>query len=861
MADNIVALDRQSIKELADALKEVVNSRAFGSGNPSKKTKDNLAKVSKKIEEAFKKASKSKVDEEKEIKKLVKTVSNSVNSFKDLTEEQKKYIKEYGTATQNIKMFAANLPNNALSSFNDMMSNKMGKLSPAFEFVSSRSALAAASLGLVAGTAGVLAASVMNTLETFSDLSNSGVYVTGGLSNLIKTSTSLNMSLDEFTGMATQYARVFNTSAKGLSKNINTVSKNLRVYGFTTKESAEYAAQYLDNQRKLGLFNTIQNANTRKSMSELALSSKQLSVAFGVSKEKILDGVATAFDDPMIQATLRSLPVNARKAFEQSIATFTAASPYLADALTEMVGSVAPQVTDTFQVAVQAGMGNVATQMAEFANGIKSGTLVGEQRRKAEQRLLKALSEADTDRLRALVAGNNQAAASMLQAVMQAKQSAEAQSETQQAVEQANLARARAIAKERGISLDEAKKLAKEERLRKEAELAKMREFTDSISTIKDRFVSSFLGQFGDNVDDVLATVSKFGEKLADIVKSISKISWTDIGLALGGVAAILGASKLAGFFSNKVINAGTVIVNGNTTGGFDAGGDGRGKKGKGKPRARRRGRFRRMTSSMKDAAIKAKAGTGNVMSKIATSAKAGLVTAKDVTASAGRSVFNVLKTAGSATKNMIGSALQVGKDVITKGFSATKNLISKIPVDKLMSGGKSLIKKIPGVTAIYGMYEGITSGVTDFMETLKSSGDTVLSSLTGLKSGAEGFFDGVIGSAADLIDFLSFDTLNTRKIYDETKSTIGNVLENIGSSIGESIWNATHDEDDITKPNDVAKAKINKEKQLKEKLLLEREKIELQKRSIALQEEQVRLQKERMKQAKRESDRQAGTL
>jgi len=731
---------------MAQFVKTVSGGKTTGIGSSNDKK---LSKEDKAIRDALKKRvdleiivikeDQKKIKQAKEINKLS---AESIDLRKDLTKAEKDHIKEHGSLMKQAGLGMVELPGKIGKSISSKFSKSLGPASGAFDALaatSPKAAIGIASLGVVAGAA---YGKLMNMIDTFGDVSKSGVRMEGGIGGTIQASANLNMSLSKFAEMTTQYTRTMNkVGIKGFTKTVSTMSTGMRQFGYTTSESAEFLAGYLETQRMQGVLGQQSEAQRASSAKELMKQTDELSVAFGTSKDEILSGLNKAYDDPQIKATLRSLPQEAQKAFRKSQVFLNAASPALASSVAEMVGSAVPTMTSSFQTAVQAGVPGVATAMQEYAQKIKDGTETEADRRK----MLQKMAHADVGILRIQAAAGNASAQAMLSQVMAAKE-AEEQYATETPAE------------------------AKKRRLDQETAAA-VKTVREQFAVFGDKVMAGLLVAFPGGVENLTKKIGLLatwvGEKLIpgiiDFAKwigsAISYMSRMPWGLIASSLTLLGGAKLLSMIGGTKSINAGIVNVFGKSMGKGSKGSKGS-KGGKGKVRydekARRyRGANGQFTKTTKGA-------------KLLQSAK---------TSKAGGVLGSLMSKIG------------MGLDAAGKGGSTLTSKLAKI------SG------KFPGVTAIMGAYGAITGGITAFTDELAVSGDGIAASLSGAIGASSGMFDSVIGGTLELGDMITNGALSlagidakidTKGLYDTTSDYIsrgfgmmGSWLGGIASSIG----------------------------------------------------------------------------
>lgn len=480
-------------------------------------------------------------------------------AFKQMNKAQREALMEYGTLGQNVATFAANVPTDALESYNTKLSKKLGVVGKTLGPLSKKSMIAAAGLGTLAVTIGAVVGRLAATIEISGDLAKSGVVFNQNIGQIAGTAASLNMSLEEFAGLASTNARTFNLAGGRLVKETGRASSELRSLGLTTSESAEFLVGYAERQRRLGLTEFIGTQRQTMAASSLLSATNELSSTFGTSVDEIQDSLSKAYDNPMVRSAIMSLPKNlqqgVQETFDKQLAFMSASSPQMADMFTDIFSASAPQLSESFQQAVQAGTPGIANAMANFANQVKSGNLSEAQAEEERMRMLKTVAGANVDMLRVQASAGNSAASAMLEQVLAAREAVKQQEEFNKLSPQ-----------ERQARLEQAQS--------QRQSAARLREFSESIKNLGTKIIGGFLQGLGENTDDMAKVFSSLAEKGASFAKQLGQMTasfaefltnWGGVvaaGVAIGSVAMLLKKTALG-----KNIKAGIVNVYGKIAG------------------------------------------------------------------------------------------------------------------------------------------------------------------------------------------------------------------------------------------------------------------------------------------------------
>jgi len=439
--DNFDALALDELK----LLNEQIGNLALSKGNQPKKSKAEIqndknlalmAKLQKREEQLSKK--KKKLHEIQQTQ-LDQAKAATEQYKQDLDDEKKaqekdrknsragkkadaKKVRETGGMWKNIGLSFKEIPGDMTNKLAGSLSSKGGVFGSMAGHALKKIPMLGMALAGIGTAIGWVSGKFMNLLDATNSLTLAGVNSQGGLLGVADSANALNMQFSEYADFASKYARTMNIAGKGFSTSLESVSSGMLAVGFTTSEAAEYLGGYLETQRLSGLLSKQSVAQQLSAGKELATQTLLLAGQFGTSTDEINSGIIKAYDDPLVKAAMRSLPASVKNAFDKSMAFFSAAAPELADGLAELMGSVAPQLTDTYKTAMAAGVPGVANAMAGFAQEMKNGANEEQARRK----LLKKLANTDIKILRIRASLGDANAKAVLGQIMAAREAQEA---------------------------------------------------------------------------------------------------------------------------------------------------------------------------------------------------------------------------------------------------------------------------------------------------------------------------------------------------------------------------------------------------------------------------------------------------
>ena len=580
MANGYQEVTGEDLRGLSEAINKLIDQLG-GKGSSSSSSSSSKSKLSKEQEEAVKRAkehneqlrqnTKQYKEHEKTVSKDNQAVADSLKVTRDMTDANKKYIREHGGVMKNMSLFASELPTNIAGSMNKNFADKLGPAGSAFEVLSKKTPKVAAGIAGLGLAVGFLAGKTHNVIDSFKDVSVSGVNLTGGLAGLIGSSSSLNMSLDQFAEMTTAHARTINIyGMKQFQKSANQMSRDMRGLGLTTSESADFLADYLEMQRISGHLSGLTATQQMLGAKKLMEQTDKLSQAFGVSREEILSGLKRTFDDPKVQAMVSRMPAEQAEAFKSATSTLQATMPSLVGNMAEMFSSEAPTVSRAFQDLVATGAPGIANAMLNITEGIKNG-LSGAELDAAMKDLRHQLADVDIQHLTILADNGNQAAQSMVEMYNQANRSIEQEEKRQE--------RLAKIAEEQGISIEQAIKNEEQRIAQQRQSSAAVQEAMQTFSTMGDKVFAGILEgidveEFVNDLTTALESLGKFVvNTLVPVFNTFAKgigwitehVDWKLIALGLGALVGKKLFDMISG--GTKLIRANTVIVSGGGTG------------------------------------------------------------------------------------------------------------------------------------------------------------------------------------------------------------------------------------------------------------------------------------------------------
>lgn len=242
-----------------------------------------------------------------------------------------------------------------------------------------------AGVGLIGNALGKYISVVRESVSIQRDLADAGVRIQGSFVEVSATLADTGMTLNAFGELAGTYARVLGQNGlKGLTDFVvktREAAGGFAQFGLTTAEATEYAAEYLDQQRRAGIFGRASEAGQARALQENIERLTAYSKILNVSRKEMQDASKKMFDNADLQAELYSMEegprAKAQAAFLKTSQAFAAFGPIGQEALdifTDIAAAPVGTVSEGYQRLANAGLADLANDMLDLARANKAGT-------------------------------------------------------------------------------------------------------------------------------------------------------------------------------------------------------------------------------------------------------------------------------------------------------------------------------------------------------------------------------------------------------------------------------------------------------------------------------------------------------
>jgi hypothetical protein len=180
-----------------------------------------------------------------------------------------------------------------------------------------------AGFGLIANQATKAVVSIGEQVSTLRDLADGGVQLQGSFMEMSRGLAEVGMTVGEFGEMAGKYARVIGIqgfqAVSRLSSAVNEAEGGFSKWGMTQKEGIEIAAEMLDQQRRAGLFRTINEQRESNRIAEVMDRLTAYSKVLNISREAMLESRKEMMNDAEVRFRMSQMTEEQRVQMEKGL--------------------------------------------------------------------------------------------------------------------------------------------------------------------------------------------------------------------------------------------------------------------------------------------------------------------------------------------------------------------------------------------------------------------------------------------------------------------------------------------------------------------------------------------------------------
>jgi len=279
--------------------------------------------------------------------------------------------------------------------------------------------------GALGGSLQLLTSVLDNSIDTFRELSGAGVDFGGGLMETRLMASKAGISMEAFTatvtqnsenlalfaGSATGGARAFARISGEVQKSQNTFSK----LGMTMEETAEFTADYMAMQTRLGRSQRMSDAQMAAGAGNLIMEIDKLAKVTGKQRDQIAADLAENMQDKRVKLLFNTMDEAAQANLNGVMTMMGSASAPLKDAITEMVATGGVPMNAMGQDLIR-----LNPRLGEMAKGLRDGTVTQDQFMEEIRRtagMADNLSEAQKQQLSTLAAMGSEVGSAVIEII------------------------------------------------------------------------------------------------------------------------------------------------------------------------------------------------------------------------------------------------------------------------------------------------------------------------------------------------------------------------------------------------------------------------------------------------------------
>jgi hypothetical protein len=238
-------------------------------------------------------------------------------------------------------------------------------------------------MGLVGSLIGQVISSVKKISGTLKNLAETGIRVEGGLVEFAGAMASTGMTMEALTALSEKYSNVMVskgvTGIVKLTTQVGELSGGLARYGLTTADATEYVAEYLDQQRLVGVFSRRSQAEQTRAIKENVERLTAYSKILGISRKQMEESSKKMLDRDDLQRMFFTMAPEERAKALDSFKTISTAFGSLGppgekmlEMFTDMAAAPIPQASESFRMLAQVSP-EMAMQFADMVDDMKAG--------------------------------------------------------------------------------------------------------------------------------------------------------------------------------------------------------------------------------------------------------------------------------------------------------------------------------------------------------------------------------------------------------------------------------------------------------------------------------------------------------
>lgn len=243
-------------------------------------------------------------------------------------------------------------------------------------------------LGVMGGMFGLIGKGIAiykDNLSVVTGLSDKGLILEEGYLGINRSLAMTGMSLEQFSEFTNKYTRLVGQNGmkalNNFTKEAGAAAGGFHTFGLTTADATEYAAEYLDQQRMAGVFQTALDRKESAALVQNIEDMTRYSKVLNVSRGDLEAASRTMMTNADLQAELFSIedPDVRKKAQEAlrmsalQLASMGEEGQKVSEYLTDIAASPNPYGSASYIQLVENGQTELANSLVNMSNANKSG--------------------------------------------------------------------------------------------------------------------------------------------------------------------------------------------------------------------------------------------------------------------------------------------------------------------------------------------------------------------------------------------------------------------------------------------------------------------------------------------------------
>jgi len=244
-------------------------------------------------------------------------------------------------------------------------------------------------MGLIGSLLGKVIGDVKRLAGTLKGLADYGIRIEGGMVEFSRAMAATGMTMEQLTAMSEKYSNVMVskgvTGIVNLANEVGALSGGISKFGLTTAEATEYTAEYLEQQRLVGVFARRSQMDQTRAIQENISRLTAYSKILGISRKQMEESAKQMLGRDDLQRMFftmapeeREKALDSFKSISDSFTSLGEPGKKMLEMFTDMAASPIPQASESFRMLAQVSP-EMAMQFADMTDRMKRGEKVSQE--------------------------------------------------------------------------------------------------------------------------------------------------------------------------------------------------------------------------------------------------------------------------------------------------------------------------------------------------------------------------------------------------------------------------------------------------------------------------------------------------